>query len=52
VEKQVPMARVGKPAPDFEAEAFLKGDFTKVRLLDYKDRWAVLMFYPADFTFV
>jgi len=46
------VAKVGKSAPDFEAGAFSNGKFTKVKLSDYKGRWAVLMFYPADFTFV
>lgn len=52
MEEKIAMPRVGKPAPDFEAEAFAKGDFTKIKFSDYKGRWVVLMFYPADFTFV
>lgn len=46
------LARVGKPAPDFEANAFVNGGFTNVRLSDYKGHWVVLCFYPGDFTFV
>ncbi len=46
------MARVGKPAPDFEASAFVDGGFKNVKLSDYKGRWVVLCFYPGDFTFV
>jgi peroxiredoxin (alkyl hydroperoxide reductase subunit C) len=45
-------AQVGKPAPDFEASAFLAGGFKNVRLSDYKGKWVVLCFYPGDFTFV
>jgi hypothetical protein len=45
-------ARVGKPAPDFEANAFVNGGFKKVKLSDYKGHWVVLCFYPGDFTFV
>jgi hypothetical protein len=45
-------ARVGKPAPDFEANAFLNGGFTNIKLSDYKGHWVVLCFYPGDFTFV
>ena len=45
-------ARVGKPAPDFEATAFLNGGFTNVKLSDYQGQWVVLCFYPGDFTFV
>ena len=45
-------ARVGKPAPDFEASAFVDGGFRNIKLSDYKGRWVVLCFYPGDFTFV
>ena len=45
-------ARVGKPAPDFEANAFVDGGFTNVKLSDYQGQWVVLCFYPGDFTFV
>lgn len=48
----VPLARVGKPAPDFEANAYVDGRFKNVRLSDYKGKWVVLCFYPGDFTFV
>ena len=30
-------AQVGKPAPDFEANAFFEGGFRNVKLSDYKD---------------
>jgi hypothetical protein len=46
------LARVGKPAPDFEANAFVNGGFTNVKLSDYKGHWVVVCFYPGDFTFV
>jgi len=46
------LARVGKPAPDFEANALIGGEFKTVKLSDYKGKWVVLCFYPADFTFV
>ena len=45
-------ARVGKPAPDFEASAFTDGGFKNIKLSDYKGKWVVLCFYPGDFTFV
>lgn len=45
-------ARVGKPAPDFEAPAYKNGEFTDVRLSDYKGSWTLLCFYPGDYTFV
>lgn len=48
------MVMVNKPAPDFSAMAYMRDadDFKKVNLSDYKGSWVVLMFYPADFTFV
>ena len=45
-------ARVGKPAPDFEANALVEGKFKNIKLSDYKGKWVVLCFYPGDFTFV
>ena len=43
---------VGRPAPDFEASAFVDGGFKNVKLSDYSGQWVVLCFYPGDFTFV
>lgn len=45
-------ARVGGKAPDFEAPAYHKGEFTTVKLSDYLGKWVLLCFYPGDFTFV
>ena len=45
-------AKVGKEAPDFEANAYFEGGFKNIRLSDYKGQWVVLCFYPGDFTFV
>ena len=52
--KEVPrmLARVGKPAPDFEAMAYHQGGFKLVTLSELKGHWALLCFYPGDFTFV
>jgi peroxiredoxin (alkyl hydroperoxide reductase subunit C) len=47
------LARVGKEAIDFEANAFVEGvGFKPLKLSDYKGKWIVLCFYPGDFTFV
>jgi hypothetical protein len=46
------IARVGKPAIDFEANAFVEGGFKNLKLSDYKGKWIILCFYPGDFTFV
>lgn len=45
-------ARVGYPAPDFEANAYHNGGFKTVKLSEYFGKWIVLCFYPGDFTFV
>lgn len=52
--KEVSMvtAKVGKPAPDFEASAFVDGGFKNISLSEFKGQWVVLCFYPGDFTFV
>lgn len=46
------LAKVGKPAPDFEAPAYVDGGFKNIRLSDYQGQWVVICFYPGDFTFV
>ncbi len=46
------IARVGKPAPDFEAMAYHQGGFKLIRLSELKGQWILLCFYPGDFTFV
>jgi hypothetical protein len=46
------MISVGKKAPDFEAPAYHRGKFVRVKLSDYLGKWVVLCFYPGDFTFV
>ncbi len=44
--------KIGHEAPKFEAEAFHEGQIKKVSLDDYKGKWVIVFFYPADFTFV
>ena len=47
---------VGQAVPDFEMETYdpAEGEFGKLSLaeLKKKGRWTLLVFYPADFTFV
>ena len=44
---------VNKPAPDFEAQAVVDGQFKTVKLSDYQGKkYVALFFYPLDFTFV
>ena len=44
--------KVGEPVPDFEFEVFQKGAVKTLSLSALRGKWAVLVFYPADFTFV
>ena len=46
--------RVSHDVPDFSLETFQNGDFGKFNLADAKKnkKWTVLVFYPADYTFV
>ncbi|SFM85453.1 thioredoxin-dependent peroxiredoxin [Thermodesulforhabdus norvegica] len=44
--------RPGLKAPDFELDGFYNGKIQKISLSDYKGKWVLLVFYPADFTFV
>ena len=46
------MIMVGKPAPNFSAQAFYQGKFVNVSLEEFKGKWVYLCFYPGDFTFV
>lgn len=46
------MIKLNVEAPDFTAMSFQDGDFKEVKLSDYKGKFVVLFFYPADFTFV
>eukprot|EP01112_Ceratiomyxa_fruticulosa_P017396 TRINITY_DN540_c0_g1_i1.p1 TRINITY_DN540_c0_g1~~TRINITY_DN540_c0_g1_i1.p1 ORF type:complete len:203 (-),score=45.39 TRINITY_DN540_c0_g1_i1:135-743(-) len=44
--------RIGKPAPDFTADAVLNGEFIKINLSSFKGKYVFFFFYPLDFTFV
>ncbi len=46
------VAQIGRPAPDFTAQAYHNGEITEISLSDYRGKWVVLFFYPLDFTFV
>lgn len=43
---------INSKLPEFSVPAFKDGEFKTVSLKDLKGKWAVLLFYPADFTFV
>lgn len=46
------MIKINEVVPEFEADAFQNGDIKKIKLSDFRGKWVVLVFYPADFTFV
>ncbi len=56
VDSEQSLVMVGKPAPDFKLEGVVSlepgKEFKTIALKDFKDKWLVLFFYPADFTFV
>ncbi len=43
---------IGKVVENFMLEAFHNEDIKKINLSDYRGKWVILFFYPADFTFV
>lgn len=43
---------IGTIIPDFEFEYFQDQSFRKMKFSDLRGKWAVIVFYPADFTFV
>lgn len=49
-------AVIGRPAPDFMLEGVVATEhgkeFKTIKLADFRDKWLVLVFYPADFTIV
>jgi peroxiredoxin (alkyl hydroperoxide reductase subunit C) len=47
------MPMIGQPAPQFTTQAvFDGGDITNMSLSEEQGNWAVVFFYPLDFTFV
>jgi peroxiredoxin (alkyl hydroperoxide reductase subunit C) len=46
------MVKIGQEVPEFEISVFHKDEINDVRLSDYRGKWVVVVFYPADFTFV
>ena len=42
----------GSIAPGFQGKAVIDGHIKDISLRDYRGKYVVLLFYPADFTFV
>jgi peroxiredoxin len=46
------MARINDRIPEFTVQAYHNGNFKQVSDKDVIGKWAIFLFYPADFTFV
>jgi peroxiredoxin len=46
------MVQIGEQVEDFLTEAYHEDKVKKIKLSDYKGKWVIMLFYPADFTFV
>uniref|UniRef100_A0A803XS52 thioredoxin-dependent peroxiredoxin n=1 Tax=Meleagris gallopavo TaxID=9103 RepID=A0A803XS52_MELGA len=46
------MSIINTNIPDFKATAFHNGQFIDLTQKNFQGKWSVLVFYPADFTFV
>jgi NADH-dependent peroxiredoxin subunit C len=44
--------KVGEAVPDFEFEAYQMDEVKTMSLSKLRGKWVVLVFYPADFTFI
>ncbi|MSP40197.1 MAG: peroxiredoxin [Deltaproteobacteria bacterium] len=46
------LLRIGDRAPDFKLKGILHDQIGDYSPANYKNKWLVLFFYPADFTFI
>lgn len=46
------MSLIGTEVKEFKASAYRNGEFVEITEQDFKGKWSVVCFYPADFTFV
>lgn len=46
------MSLIGKEVSEFKAQAYQNGKFLEITEENFKGKWSVVCFYPADFTFV
>lgn len=46
------MSLIGKKIEPFKAQAYRNGEFVEVTDENFKGKWSIVCFYPADFTFV
>ncbi len=43
---------IGNKVPDLEFDYFQKESFHKAHFSDFRGKWTIVFFYPADFTFI
>lgn len=46
------MSLIGTEVKPFTAQAYHNGKFVEITEANFKGKWSVVCFYPADFTFV
>lgn len=46
------MIKIGDVIEDMEFDAYQNDKIKKIKFSDFKGKWLILLFYPADFTFV
>lgn len=46
------MINIGQKIPNIEIEAFHNNEIKKINLRDFSHQWLIMLFYPADFTFI
>ncbi len=46
------MTKINQHVPDLELTAYHEGETKEIKISDYRGKWLVVIFYPADFTFV
>ncbi len=46
------LVKAGEPVPDFEFEVYHENAIKTMSLSTLRGKWVILVFYPADFTFV
>ena len=49
---QAPALKINDKIPDLEADAYYNNTTAHIKFSDYRGKWMVFIFYPADFTFV
>jgi NADH-dependent peroxiredoxin subunit C len=46
------MVKIGQKVKDFTLDAYHNEKFSKFTLSEQKGKWVIVIFYPADFTFI